>query len=624
MPTADPQKSLQLPHVVRGGVLALAALLATHATACRRSEPPPSGPAVLSVFRLLEASGFEPDKRQRVLIWHLGDDYRTVLAMPAPGRVEIGPVSGRGCVLRFGLGVHERVWGQGDGVEFRASVKRGGEEEPIFSELFAPAEHDEPRWSDREAAIPDADGDAFTLVLETGPGPAGNRRRDHAGWASPYLECAAPAVAVAKPGRPHVILISIDTLRRDRLGVYGYPGETSPALDALAAESLVFDDCFSQASYTTPSHASMFTGLYPDQHGAGHSFPEAPLADEQVTVAEVLGAAGYRSVAVTAGGMVSGKFGFSQGFEEWTERQRTGLGSALPEVYDALRRDDGRPLFLFLHTYDVHGPYREPPSDFAAQESPDWQELLAVPHLGYQKLERFSGFAEVDEAYDAGIRSVDARLAELFAYLRQIGVYDEALIVVTSDHGETLYDRRNYFGHGYTLHDEEVRVPLLVRLPGGGERGRRAELVEQVDLLPMILAVTGVPAELELPGRDPLAADPGEPRALVHGETSHTGARYARNGGWKVIAPTNQAWEKKRQKFTGVEDRFETGWQIYHLAEDSGERDNLFGKREQFPPEVRRLIRALRETGEPGLSFGETPEVDEDLAESLRALGYID
>ncbi len=610
--------------------------------------PESSAPGFTSLFQLLKESGFRSDPTERTPVWHHGDDYRAVYAQHPPGRVEVGPLSGSGCVLRFALGIHQGVWGLGDGVRFKVSLRRHDSSasdstaednaavdnaavEVLFSELFSPQAGVESYWADRELAIPD-DVTEFSLIFETHPGPRGDRRRDQSGWGSPYLTCETPTVAVPKPERPHVFLISLDTLRRDRLGLYGYDGATSPTLDALAAESIVFDNCFSQASYTTPAHASMFTGLYPEQHGAGHRFTEATLSENAMTVAEILKAAGYRTLAVTAGGMVSGKFGFSQGFDEWNERQRAGLRSVLPEIFDAWRRNRDAPVFFFLHTYDIHGPYREPSngSTPAAESQPqhrkseDLRQLLKVPQLSYQKLFRFDDVEEISAAYDAGIRSVDAQLAELFGYLREIGVYDNSLIIITSDHGESLYDRGIYFGHGFTLHDEEVHVPLLIRLPGGREKGRRAEFVEHVDLLPLILDETGIDSDLELPGRNPLTDSDPDSRPMVRGETSHTGSRYVRSENWKVIAPTNRAWERKQKRFKGIVDRFETGWQVYHLTEDDDESENLFGREERFPPEVRRLIQVLRESGEPGLASGETTELDEELAGALRALGYID
>jgi arylsulfatase A-like enzyme len=390
----------------------------------------------------------------------------------------------------------------------------------------------------------------------------------------------------------------------------------------------VFENFFSQASYTVPAHGSILTGMYPEVHGAGHESPEAPLREGLTTLAEALVAQRYRTLAFTAGGMVSEHLGFARGFDLWVQRTRAGLSSVLPEVIEAVQSADGDPFFLFLHTYDVHGPYpsaavRAARSEAAAPSpTEEWKRLLTVPQLQYQQLDRFRGLDEVSLAYDEGIRSVDAQLGVFFDLLRREGLYDESLVIVTSDHGETLYERSRYLGHGFTLHDEELRVPLIVRLPGARAHGRRHGLVEQVDLMPLILAEVGAPPDSSLSGIDPFGRQQGSEKAFVRSETSHSGARSIRSTSWKVISPTNQAWRRKAARLAGVYGRFDTGWQIFDLEADPGERVNLFGRAEGLPDEIRALVRSLLASGQPGLGADATAH-DSELAAELRALGYL-
>jgi arylsulfatase A-like enzyme len=473
-------------------------------------------------------------------------------------------------------------------------------------------------------------GTRTSLVLEAGAGPAGDSSFDGAAWASPHLVCEATPIASA--GRL-VVLISIDTLRADHLDLYGYDRPTSPRLGALATDALVFDRAFAPSPYTLPSHATMLSGLAPESHRAGFDFPEAPMPEEILTLAEMLDRAGFRTVGFTAGGLMGREFGFAQGFDEWHQYQRGNLPSVLPAVYDALG-DDGGSTFLFLHTYDVHGPYQQPPGQRyfmgAGGDGPPrveaddaaWQEILATPYHKYLELDRFSGAGEVVDAYDSGIRFVDSQLGELFDFLQQAGQYDGAVVVVTSDHGESLYDRQRYFGHSHSLTDQELRVPLIVKLPGSAAVGRRSELVELTDLVPMILRQAGVHMAVELDGRSPL--EDVEPRATVRGASSHLGSVWIRSPDWKVVSEASPSWKKKRLKIFGdVGERFPVAIQLYSLQEDPLELHDLVGLRDTYPDEVRELVSTLRSLEKPGRDSGLEREMDAATVHNLRALGYL-
>ena len=226
-------------------------------------------------------------------------------------------------------------------------------------------------------------------------------------------------------------------------------------------------------------------------------------------------------------------------------------------------------------------------------------------------------------AYDSGIRFVDTQLATLFAYLRQVGIFDDTLLIVTSDHGESMFEHRRYVSHAYTLSEQEIRIPLLVRLPGARVVGRRDELVQLVDLKPLILDELELSADSDLAGRNPLVeGESGDAGQWVRGEASHTGARYIRTRDWKVVSATTDAWETKKRIFGAQAGRFDTGWQIFNLADDPAESENLFG--ESVSGDVRRLIATLRSFNAPGQGLGEAPAPEGEHADALRALGYIE
>jgi arylsulfatase A-like enzyme len=561
-----------------------------------------------------------------VLTWSLAGDHRPVLFQHPPSRVALGaPPDGADCRLRFALGINEPAWSRSDGVVFRIRLDAASGGSPVFEELLDPRLA-APRWQEREVALP-GPAPGAELVFETDPGPAGSRDHDHAGWASPHVVCRARARGGPRRApAPDVILVSIDTLRADHLGVYGYAGSTSPHLDAFARESLVYENAFSPSPWTLPAHASLFTGLYPDEHRAGHDAPFVALGPEPPTLAEKLREAGYRTVGFSAGGVMSARYGLARGFDRWHEWTRASLRSVLPAVFAELGAEPERPLFLFLHTYDVHGPYaaweERGPAPGAAAPDPEWQRVRRIGYHDYLGLDRFRGLADVVAAYDAGIAHTDAQLGRLFARLREVGSYDASLIVVTSDHGESLYERELYIGHSFSLHDEEIRVPLLVRLPGSRRTGRVPGLVSLVDVMPLVLGVAGGGPE----GAAEASLRPGAltpDRSSVRGEATHTGARYLRTQDRKWITQPHPRGSPASRVPAGLADRFGWDGRAFDLVRDPAERRST-GSPEESGEAASEPLRPWLAAGDPpGLGQDPAP-ADAEQMERLRALGYVD
>ena len=554
------------------------------AVACARTEERAADYQAIgaSSAELAVLTGHAPSD----VVWTMGEDRRLALFQHPPSRLAVrlrhAPA---GCELRFALGLKEEAWERSDGATFRVALRRGDDERTVFEEDLAPAALGAPAWLDRVVALPDdarfAGGDGVELVLETTTGRNGSADSDWVAWAAPHVVCSTPAARPRRDGPPDVVLVSLDTLRADRLGVYGADPSPSPTLDTLARESLVFDEAFAVAPYTLATHASMFTGLYPSEHRAGHDAPLFPMSDAPPTLASRLRDAGYRTLAFTAGGIVHRGHGIARGFETWVEHTRVGLPSMLPTIFDALGAAPRRPTFLFVHTYDIHGPYpgvrRADAGDDAAGSGGAWRALRAIPALRYLALDRYPSREAMVRGYDEGVRSTDRTLGALFDRLREIGVWDGALVVVTSDHGETLFERGDFVGHTFSLHDEVIRVPLVVKLPHAVATGRSDELVEQVDLLPTVLAAVGLPAEPGVSGSDVLARVRGEQPAKerVRGEAVHTGARYVRDRRWKVIAAGYPAGDARSRVPAELRDRVSTAPQAYDLRADAGELHDL-------------------------------------------------
>jgi arylsulfatase A-like enzyme len=419
---------------------------------------------------------------------------------------------------------------------------------------------------------------------------------------------------------PHVLLVTLDTTRADHLSLYGHDRPTSPNLDELARESVVYERAYSTSSWTLPAHASLFTGRYPTSHGARHdaggrlvlasAIERAPTsvraramdAGEQ-TLAELLAARGYRTGAVVAGPWLIGTFGLAKGFAHWDDDGiRSAAGRRATAVTDRaiawLEAGDARPDFLFLNYFDPHAPYLPPPSHARAFLPPG---VTPDPRSRVQ----------ADALYDAEILYMDHELGRLLRHLRESGRLDETLVVVTADHGELLGEHGT-FGHGRFLWEPLTRVPLVVRPPGPRRAGRReSERVSLVDVAPLVLRAAGVPMPDRMQG-----AAPGERRDAVLAEvhSSSDGAGSVEAGvTWRA------RWDGS-EKLLASDDGER---RLYDLDRDPDERHDLAAAR---PDDMARAAHALEQAfaalPRPGPA---TPvEIDPGTLEALRAMGYVD
>jgi arylsulfatase A-like enzyme len=312
-----------------------------------------------------------------------------------------------------------------------------------------------------------------------------------------------------------IILISIDTLRADHLSCYGYPRQTSPFLDSLAARGVLFEHVFAQMPNTLTSHMTALTGLYPAEHDVYP--PDGVLSPQIPLLAEILQQAGYRTGGVTEGGYMKGSYGFSRGFDSFSDtwrpwgkgrsrvKQRR-LEDTLAQGLDFLRTvPAGQRFFLFLHTYVVHAPYDPPaPFDTVYWDAPR-PPVFAPTGPGLARFNQVGGSLPrhaVDyfrALYDGEIRYADDRLRAFFSRLDEMGLSDDLTVIVMSDHGEEFLE------HGglehFQLYRETIHVPLIVVYPRLRAGRRVAEPVELVDLTPTICSLTGIPCPQELSGR---------------------------------------------------------------------------------------------------------------------------
>jgi arylsulfatase A-like enzyme len=474
------------------------------------------------------------------------------------------------------------------------------------------------------------------------------------------------------PTRPNVVLIVLDTVRADHLSVYGYSRPTTPGLERLASEGVLFEQALAPAPWTLPSHATLFTGLYPAQHHAGRLHPR--LDTHLTTLPEIFHEQGYQTVGFSNNTWVSRATNFHLGFDDFEDFRgiwrvwRSVSRLTAVQIYhvfkpgqlhgdrsggagvtnQAIRRwfnahhDPDRPFFLFINYLDAHFPYHAP--------DPYWRKFVEPAHLAEAtklldaKVQDEADFTPppinwdatrwgaLADLYDGEIVYLDAMLTELFDDLRQRGLWENTLVVVTSDHGEHLGEH-NLFLHRFSVYEPTLRVPLIMRLPGRLPAGKRvSDWVGLHDVFPTILKLVNVPppAEVhaELPGRSlvgsPVAVPPGRallgdyevpdnllPRyrrkATVTDEHYfHRGLRSLHEGKWKLIA--------------GTDGRNE----LYDLEQDPQEKNDLVTQLpEQAAAMESRLKAVLDDMPQVG-EAEETGELDAETKDQLRALGYIE
>lgn len=521
-------------------------------------------------------------------------DNREVLAQLAPPGLPWGRdlEIGKDARLTFTYGLQQRM-GPPVTFEVRFESKDGAGNggPPLFSAQLDPAK--EARvWRDGAVELGPLAGREGKLIFETKADASYDPLRGFPLWGNPEL--AAPG----KTGKWNLVFIVVDTLRRDRLSLYGYSRDTSPRLDAWAADhAAVFEQAIAPAPWTLPSHVSMFTGLGPLRHGVNYNLP-APASLDMLP--EHLRQHGYSTLAVTGGAFVRPSFGLSQGFDRFVyfrdpEEKKSpsagkDLATTLKTAEDFLAHRPAEPFFLFFHTYEVHAPYvAHAPyfEDFYGGALPPAVEAIATqpvdpsPASSWQQSSRFvvsgpgqklSPYAEeqkqlLDALYDSGVRATDEAIGKLLAQLEELGLAKRTVVLITSDHGESLGEH-GAAGH-YNLYDNNLRVPLVISWPDGRGRGQRIDTqVRLIDLAATLTESLGVPPLRETEGQSllPLLGDPKAPfpREAESVASSANQGISLRVGGRQKLIYQHSVWP-------GAHGRQE----LYDLAADPGELHDL-------------------------------------------------
>jgi len=422
------------------------------------------------------------------------------------------------------------------------------------------------------------------------------------------------------------VLISVDCLRADHLGAYGYARKTSPRIDQFASQGVVFETAVSSSSYTHPTHMSMLTGLPPSVHGATRW---RRLARAVPYIPELLSREGYRVDAVVSGAYLSQNFGFERGFHTYRYIQDPGAERLVDEAIDLLRRGEGQSHFLFLHMFDPHWKYL-PPAEFRirfGQRPGDISDLLSkVPQS--DPPESRKEIEDMINLYDGEIAYLDQEVGRLFDELKAMGLYDRSLIIVTADHGEAFFEH-GYWEHSQTLYEEMVRIPLIVKWPEDSPVATIDSLVSQTDIFPTVLDVAGVdrPSPWAIPLRRYLdGTSPSlDSRKVVMEvtwdplDTRRASMKIALRGQDLKYIATLHAPTVDDLYVAEIRDE-----ELYDLRSDPGEKENIIAESSQsliYRDELRAYLAEARRVRSE--RRGEKVILDDAVRERLKALGYL-
>lgn len=437
----------------------------------------------------------------------------------------------------------------------------------------------------------------------------------------------------ASPDRPNVILITVDTLRPDHLGCYGYSKNTSPNIDMFARDAMLFEKCYSHAPNTWASITSLLSGFLPHETGV---LLDRPVPHALLMLQEILKEAGYATVAVVSNFVLRKGRGYEQGFDEYdatmsrkeitrhvTERVAV---DTTDRAIDLLQRYRKKRMFFWIHYQDPHGPYT-PPQPYAGMFTSaltnDSRNLAVnttdsgyrgIPR--YQQLGTHSNYAFYVSQYDAETRYMDEHFKRLIDAIKTLGLYDDAIIIFSSDHGEGMGEQDYFFAHGERLHASQIRVPLIVK-HGDRFSGRRTDFVQHIDIVPTLLKMLSLKGHLRLRGRDVRAPQSDTREIFSEMATMTTTNRVDSSliyDGLKMIYLADP-----------YEPDGEDHYQLYDLRSDSLEQRNLIedATYQQQTKDLEERLFRIRSEDFLGIALPVSANtLTEDEKRKLEALGY--
>ncbi|MCJ7580919.1 MAG: sulfatase [Candidatus Aminicenantes bacterium] len=586
-------------------------------------------------FPLLDmGSGENPSLLKRKI--KLGREHLNALFAPPRSRYDFQVSIKEDAILEFGMGVisdqntkkiKPEKEGEEEGVRFSVLIESNGAKSILIEETLSI-----PSMEEREVYV------QKTLDLSSYQGTV-RLSFETSGENGAFSFWTNPLIYPKEKSLSQIILISIDTLRADHLGVYGYERETSPNIDSLAAESAMFANVYASSPWTLSSHVSLLTALNSVNHQVYQD--NEKMDPDLVTAAEMLRVNDYFCSAFTGGGFVSSVFGFADGFDSYYERTDEVLLDKAAELTfrDVARWIDSnknKNYFLFIHTYQPHDPYAcpAPYKTMFLSEKSKWSHINLNSYLG-GKNAIFKKLPEDDrqniiDLYDAEIRYTDEKLiGPLVQKLKDMALFDKTMIIFTSDHGEEFYEHEGW-GHGHSLYDESLKVPLLIKFPDSKYLGSKVEhIVSLVDIVPTILDqmdIDSSPYEFDGLSLIPFLEGKEKKDRIFLSDVSenilnmHLPQKIASNeGGKKLIL--NKSMLSQNSDFFRYPPPTTKTIELFNLSVDPGEYSNIVEKESSTANRIINRIEAIYRISKrkkPGQAV-----LDEDLKKQLRALGYI-
>jgi arylsulfatase A-like enzyme/Tfp pilus assembly protein PilF len=410
------------------------------------------------------------------------------------------------------------------------------------------------------------------------------------------LACAVCPIFAAAPPQPNVVIITIDTLRADHLGCYGYKNIKTPNIDALASDSIRFEHAFTAVPVTLPSHSSIFTGTYPMLSGM-HDFSANKLSPTQPTLASVLKDNGYATAAVIASAVLDSRFGLNHGFDfyydhfDFSRLEESNLDEmerpanvVADQALDWLSQNYQKKFLLWMHLYDPHFPYR-PPAPYA-------QEYASHP-------------------YDGEIAFADSQVGRLIQFLKDKRLYDNTIIVLSGDHGESLGEHGEQT-HGFFIYNSTLHVPLIIRTPNGKTEKLVSAYASLTDIMPTVLNALGIAVPAQVQGQNLLPIMSGKPEDAqrnLYAESFLPRIHF----NWSEL----RGVENARYHFIDAPKP-----ELYDLSKDPGENNNLLSEKKAVGDEMRAKLATLIRQYSAGPEMAEKTGLDPALMERLKSLGY--
>jgi len=540
--------------------------------------------------------------------------------------------------LEFGIGIvrdaHSEKIAVGTdekirGVNFTVSLEFEGKKRTLMQKYLSPPPESQQRtisyWETNLSLPPVRKGTQVILKCSGG-------MQNFSFWFNPHIY-------KKKEEKRNVILISIDTLRADHLSCYGYEKQTTPNIDLLSEDSALFLNTYASSPWTLSSHVSMMTGLHCVHHQV--YYDDERMAPALKTLAQTLNMNGFLASAFTGGGFVSSVYGFSKGFDSYNEGEGGVFKKNSAEIMfqatsNWLEKNKEKDFFLFLHTYQTHNPYScpAPYSTHFLEDDFKWDQIDLYNYLGgmpglYRPLPE-KDRENVIGLYDGEILYMDEKMIKpLIEKLKALGLYDQTMIIFTSDHGEEFGEHKGW-GHRHSVYEESIKVPLIIKFPGSRYRGKRiSSIINLVDIMPTILDWMNIRyPKMEMDGKSLIPLLSGRERkdrtflADIPPNLLNTPLpqRITMNSGQEKMI-LNRRFSKEDLDYFSFPPPVNIPVELFALNNDPLEKTNIAHSMPEICDQIIRWINEIYSTAKKQKTS--KVKIDDDLRDQLKTLGYI-